>query len=250
MINAHVFIGEKKFSVDFNSPVDISIPIRREKNVKAFHLPDPIITVAEGGDFVGDVRKGGSCNVEDITFSPHGNTTHTECVGHISVERIYLSKCLKNYIFKALLIDLPLPFTTNYAITAEDIKDALPLDLGQVEALIIRTIPNSEEKLSHDYSSTDPACFSPEAMEEIKALGIQHLLVDLPSLDKEIDKELPAHHIFFGYPDAIQRNNTVTELVFVPDEVKTGYYLLNLQVLNIEMDASPSHPVLYELIEI
>jgi hypothetical protein len=41
---------------------------------------------------------------------------------------------------------------------------------------------------------------------------------------------------------------TITEMVFVPDAVADGIYLLNIQIASLETDASPSKPVLYPLL--
>jgi hypothetical protein len=44
---------------------------------------------------------------------------------------------------------------------------------------------------------------------------------------------------------------TVTEMVFAPDQLTDGLYLLNLQIPPFQSDAAPSRPVLMplELIE-
>jgi hypothetical protein len=39
---------------------------------------------------------------------------------------------------------------------------------------------------------------------------------------------------------------TITEMIYVPDNVADGSYLLNLQIA-FENDASPSKPVLYSV---
>ena len=80
--------------------------------------------------------------------------------------------------------------------------------------------------------------------------GIEHLLVDLPSVDREEDQgRLSAHKAFWGMETGPLRiNSTITELIYVPDEIPDGLYLLNLQVMNLANDAAPSRPVLYALI--
>jgi hypothetical protein len=40
---------------------------------------------------------------------------------------------------------------------------------------------------------------------------------------------------------------TITELIFVENEVRDGSYLLNLQMASFVNDASPSKPVLYKI---
>lgn len=76
-----------------------------------------------------------------------------------------------------------------------------------------------------------------------------HLLIDLPSVDKEHDGgKLTAHKTFWNYPKAPRKEATITEMIFVPNAVKDGLYLLNLQVAPFENDASPSRPVIYPLL--
>jgi hypothetical protein len=36
-------------------------------------------------------------------------------------------------------------------------------------------------------------------------------------------------------------------MIFVPNEIKDGLYLLNLQIPSMNLDAAPSKPVLYQL---
>jgi hypothetical protein len=84
--------------------------------------------------------------------------------------------------------------------------------------------------------------------------GIQHLLIDLPSVDREEDEgRLVAHKAFWNVkdvnhlnPDA-RLNCTITEMIYVNDEVQDGSYMLNLQIASFENDASPSKPILYSL---
>jgi hypothetical protein len=41
---------------------------------------------------------------------------------------------------------------------------------------------------------------------------------------------------------------TITELIFVPNKVKDGTYILNLQIAPFENDASPSKPIVYKIL--
>lgn len=236
------------YQLDLQDPIDISIPIRRSQNVNAFHLPNPAFETVEAGSFVGSVRKGGSCNVENLHISAHGNGTHTECVGHISTENHYLKDSLNQYHFLAHLTSVSLETTPNgTSIPVSQIEKALYTCQPGTSALIIRTLPNDRTKLQKVYSGQEPPYLQSDAAKALFNAGIQHLLVDLPSLDHENEPNLPAHKAFFGYPEATSSERTVTELIYVPDEVKDGTYLLNLHVLAIESDASPSHPILFEL---
>ena len=79
-------------------------------------------------------------------------------------------------------------------------------------------------------------------------LGIDHLLIDLPSVDKEVDGgKLSAHHAFWQYPHNTKLERTITEMIYVSNTVYDGSYLLNLQIASFENDASPSKPLLFQL---
>ena len=94
--------------------------------------------------------------------------------------------------------------------------------------------------------------FSIEAIEYVVSLGVQHLLVDSPSLDRLFDDgQLTAHNMFWETKQKIfntkTQHKTITEMIFVPKEVKDGCYLLNLQVPAFVSDAAPSRPILYQI---
>ena len=74
------------------------------------------------------------------------------------------------------------------------------------------------------------------------------MLLDLPSVDKEIDGGVLAfHHAFWNVPNHPDSSRTITELIYVPNELSDGAYLLELQVSNFENDAAPSRPILYPI---
>ena len=78
--------------------------------------------------------------------------------------------------------------------------------------------------------------------------GIKHLLVDLPSVDKEKDDgELLAHHAFWDVHGTPRLDATITEMIYVPHEVADGSYILNLQIPSFDNDAAPSKPILYAI---
>ena len=118
------------------------------------------------------------------------------------------------------------------------------------EAIIIRTIPNTKEKLSKHYSNTNPPYLLEEAAIYLKEKGVKHLLIDLPSVDKEKDEgKLLAHNAFWNTSDNIRLDATITEFIFVPNTVIDGTYFLNIQIAPFENDTSPSKPILYKLID-
>ena len=245
----NIYHHKEKYQADLSQPIDISIPLRAgETNVNAWYSEPVKIEPVKTDKFIGDVNQGGSVNFRNIFFNPHGNGTHTECVGHISRENITINNCLKKFHFLALLVTIKPEELTNgdRVITAiqiaEAMKDPTP------EALIIRTLPNESAKKDKQYSNTNPPYLQAEAAELIHKKNIEHLLIDLPSVDREFDEgKLVSHHIFWQYPNDVRLKRTITELIYVPDTVKDGIYLLNLQISSFENDASPSKPILYKL---
>ena len=71
----------------------------------------------------------------------------------------------------------------------------------------------------------------------------------MPSVDKERDGgELLAHNAFWNTSGKIRMNATITEFIYVPNTIEDGEYLLNLMIAPFENDATPSKPVLYQII--
>lgn len=240
----------KSYKADLDKPIDISIPLRAgKKNVNAWNVASISIEPVRAGDWIGEVSLGGAVNFRNIAFNPHGNGTHTECVGHISKENYSINQVLKRFFFIAEVISIlpdELP-NGDYVITARHIRDTL--GDKRPEALVIRTISNPASKIDMQYSGTNPPYLTGDAMRLIVEFGIEHLLIDLPSVDKEKDEgKVAAHHIFWDYPNNPQWHKTITELIYVPNDVLDGSYLLNLQIASFENDATPSKPVIYNIV--
>ena len=253
--------NNQAIEVDLSKPIDISIPLTNtDENPIAWYIEKPVIEPVIFGDWIGKVSEGkSSTNFNNIFFNPHGHGTHTECLGHITREFYSVNQSLKQFIFLAELISVvPEMQGGDLVITLDNISTALDviLKLGvPKEALIIRTLPNFKIKKSLKYSKTNPPYLDVAAARFIRESGIQHLLIDLPSVDKEHDEgKLLAHKAFWNVTDVnnlnaeARLNCTITEMIFVADEVKDGGYLLNLQIASFENDASPSKPVLYAIL--
>jgi arylformamidase len=234
--------------MNWNSGIDISIPFRSDTSATSAWYVGPIaIEPVRMGEWVGSVREGGSVNFMNIRLNPHGNGTHTECVGHIAPECFSVNQHLKRFMFEALLITIaPEVKGEDRVMTLNQLRNAI--GNARPEALVIRTLPNDPAKLSRNYSNTNPAYLAADAAAFLADIGVAHLLLDLPSVDREEDGgALAAHRAFWRYPEAPRMSATITELIYVPASVADGHYLLNLQVAPIENDASPSRPVLYPL---
>jgi kynurenine formamidase len=257
------------YLIDRDKFVDISIPMRFDGlQPNAFGVEAASSTACESGDLIGDTRRGGSCNFERVTLIPHCNGTHTECVGHITNDRISVRGCLRDAFSTARVVSImPAPSTetketyasqfaeNDWLITASAVENALePGTITVGSALVVRTLPNDDSKLSRAYNAEQiPPYFTTEAMNLIVERGFKHLLVDLPSIDRLFDEgRLSNHRIFWNVEagkfesNATTRvNSTITELIYVRNEVEDGEYLLNLQIAPFESDASPSRPLLF-----
>jgi kynurenine formamidase len=250
----------QNFEIDLSKPIDISIPITNdEQNPIAWYQNAPEINPVVMGDWVGKVSEGqSSTNFNNLFFNPHAHGTHTECLGHITKEFYSINQCLQQFFFWATLITiLPKKVEENLVISKSQIEEALKfLQHSEIkpEAIVIRTLPNEISKKSLKYSNTNPPFLSEEAALFLCESGIQHLLIDLPSVDQEKDGgKLVAHKAFWNVKDVNDLNEdarlncTITEMIFVPNEVSDGTYMLNLQIASFENDASPSKPILYSI---
>ena len=255
------------FEVNFSKGNDISIPINfNGEQPNTYGVDSATSKPYQDGQFIGDTRKGGPCNFETYSFTPHCNGTHTECIGHITDSRISILTSLNKEMIRATLVSvMPRKTTENYTpnlnkgdlvITKEDLECQLKgLNLAFLQGLIVRTTPNLESKKSRDYMKFAPAFFSIDAMEYIVSLGVDHLLVDTPSVDRLLDDgHLSAHNIFWETKgkefNPNTQNKTITEMIFAPSSLEDGTYLLNLQIPAFVSDAAPSRPIIYKINEL
>ncbi len=238
--------SESYIETDF--PIDISIPlISDESNLRAWYVDAPIMEPVRANGFIGSVNEGGSVNFRSIYFNPHGHGTHTECLGHITPQIHSINQTLKKFMFKAQLVTLePNKVDEDLLIFASQLDSIEWYD--DIQALIVRTVPNDSTKKHINYSDTNPTYFEEACVDVLNQHQIIHFIVDLPSVDKEKDNgELAFHHKFWGVPNKPDFNRTITELAYIDDEVEDGLYILNLQVAPFENDASPSRPVLFKI---
>ncbi len=258
-----------RLSVDLARPRSIAIPLDFGGPQPAFFDAPPATSRPfQAGGFVGDTRAGGSCNCELLTLAPHCNGTHTECVGHVTDDRIAVSECVPGGMALALLVSLrpvvaastpedsdPAPARDDRMVTAAALQAAAARHPGpSPRALVLRTATDGASPPMHAYRGSAPAPYlSRQAAAWLVDRQIEHLVLDLPSADRADDGgRLTAHRVFFGLPpgsrrasDAARPRASITELAWVPPAVPDGYYLLDLQMPAFLADAAPSRPLLY-----
>jgi len=239
--------------IDTKFPLDLSIGLRNsESNPRAWYVDAPVFEPVRTEHYTGSVAEGGTVNFRNIQFNPHGHGTHTECLGHITLDVFSINETLNDYFFDAQVVSIrPEQImngdTMDAVITLDQIKR---LEIN-AEALVLRTLPNVSSKKSMNYSDTNPAYLEVEIAQYLIDRGVKHLLLDLPSVDRESDEgTLAFHHAFWEVPENPNHERTITELIFVDDTIADGSYILNLHVAPFENDAAPSRPVLYAIIEV
>jgi kynurenine formamidase len=239
--------NEKTWEADLQHGVDISINLVPGKMTpNCFYAPFFEARPFRSGDFIGSVEKGAPVNFLNLTINPHGNGTHTECAGHITALPFTIHKSLKNFHFFGELISVYprlLP-DGDKVITRESLEQ-----LGKTyptEVLVLRTLPNHGDKSDKNYSGTNPPYLEEEAVRLCNEWGVKHLILDLPSVDREEDGgRLAGHKAFWKNEKEWFTDKTITEMVYIPDTVPDGLYLVLMSIISLETDASPSKIVLY-----
>lgn len=257
-MKASIDTGHRQLAFDLARPFPISIRLRAgAQNPVAWYAEYPRIAPVRMEGFVGSVAEGGSVNTNDISFNPHGNGTHTECIGHLTEENQQIDEYLREYHFVAQVITADLQTLDSNESEYRRAGDRLlsmeavqGLKLSpDVRAIILRTSPNDDTKLTRSYTGQNPPYLDPPLCDWLRRQGIDHLLLDLPSVDRESDGGKMLAHRAFWYEEGRPRMHaTITEMVYVPDSIPDGEYLLNLMVAPFGNDASPSKPVLYPIL--
>jgi kynurenine formamidase len=269
-VQARIRVEGRELAVDLAHPASLALELDfAGRQPRHFDAPRASSRPYESAGFRGSVERGSSCNCEVITLIPHCNGTHTECSGHLTRERLDAWRVAPPGLLPALLVSVapeapgpegsePAPQAGDRLITRRALGEAWPAALPfEPQALVIRTLPNTEEKRTRDYSGETPPYLSQEAATLLVSRDILHLVVDVPSIDRSHDEgRLTAHRLFFGLPrgsvhlvEATRAAATITELAFIPDALADGPYLLELQVPPLTGDAVPSRPLLYPVRE-
>ena len=269
-MNARVQIGGREIGIDLARPFDLSMELDFEgPQVRHFGAPRASAQAWSAPGFPGSVARGASCNCESITLIPHCNGTHTEGAGHLTGEPLHAHRVVPRGLLPALLVSAkpllcgqtpessdPAPQPDDRLLTRGALLAGWPAEPPFApRALVIRTLPNEPDKRARDYTDVTPPYLTREAVRFIVERGIEHLIVDLPSIDRAHDEgRLSAHRLFFGLPPgdsslahAARSQCTITELAYIPDDATDGAYLLQLQTPALNGDAVPSRPLLYRL---
>ncbi len=251
LVKARIDWHGETLAVDFSRGRSLAIELAPKGRHPSFFTDSPVKSEPlRLGGFIGDMASGGSCNAEVIEFSAHSHGTHTECIGHISPAHQAVTDTIDLAPTLLRLITVPSEsLEGDQRIPPAVLEGLTGFDGG---ALAVRTLPNDVSKKWRDYGDgAGFPVFSPEAMSVLAQSGLMHLLLDTPSLDHPDSKTLENHAAWWGVdsgatpgvPDPVRRS--VTEMIYVPDDITDGDYWLDLQLAPFVSDAVPSRPVIY-----
>ena len=252
--------NDRLFSADSTTVFDLSSPIDFSGLQPTFFgLPRATQVAVHEGGFIGDTDQGGGCNCRQLTLYPHGNGTHTETVQHIKAEGPAPAEVINHVLICAQVISVA---STTLAESGESYsdwgqpddlvisRDALVQAAGpspHPDALIIRALGDEHMSQGANYDTYWAPYFTYEALDWFHQSGLEHLITDLPSIDRHDDGgELPNHHRFWNSRGA---GATITEMAAIPQTILDGLYLLNLQVPHLLTDAVPCRPLIMPIKE-
>ena len=241
-MNLETQIANCRYDVTIENAVSIAIPLYFNELQPvnygvAFAQSEPCIT----GNFIGDVRQGGSCNFEKYTLIPHCNGTHTECYGHLTEQRTSVHDLITVVLVPCTLISIlpsesskviesynPQPEKNDLIISRslleEKLKDSTS---GFFNSLVIRTMPNSIEKKTRNYDSIQAPYFSNEAMHFLNELGVMHLLVDFPSVSDDALR----NPIFDSLPESKNSGSVILYILFSSSSLPAMFHFPSLLLL-------------------
>ena len=271
-----ITLGDKHYNVntDFGHSLAIALDFQQSDNQpNHFGATPAMAKPMQVSGFMGDTEQGGSCNVNELSFNPHCNGTHTETIRHIcdadnalalsisALELPPLIPCPLISITPINACDTNDDYTPSFevndrVITRAQLEQLLtPYHDQQLQSLAVRTLPNSADKCQANYNEANqPAFFSRDAVLYLKERGVEHLILDLPSLDRlNDDGLLTCHHLFWQVMEGAHQpspnsliNKTITEMAYIDNTITDGFYFLNLQTPAFINDAAPSRPMLYQ----
>ena len=234
-------IEDVEYGFDETLGVDLSRAVG--SGVNAWYIGNPNIGPLEVGGAVYSVSSGAAVNFDQINFAPHAHGTHTETYGHIDENQLLIEELKLPLLMPCKLIRPSLETIDGDQVLTEEALDFC--DYEGVKALVIRLNPNKEYPGNYDH--TNWPYLSESATKRLVEAGVEHLVLDVPSIDKEKDQgALLSHRAFWKASESPRTSATITEFAQIPANLPAGNYLLQLQVAPILSDAAPSRPMLFK----
>jgi len=264
-------VGGRSFETDVDDAVHLSIPLDFDGDqARAFGLSPASSEPVPFEEAVCDTEQGGAFNADILELIPHGNGTHTETVGHLVDQDVPVGEQLVESLIPCTVLSVEPRLLgetgetypnrsepSDEVLTRRRIQrraSALQLPAGFFDAVVLHTRSAADAEPFRDYSGTNPPYPTTEALDWLVEREVEHLLVDLPSIDRESEGGRLANHRRFWElgPDERRQDppspKTVTELVHVPESLPDGIYFLDIDVPNFSVDAAPSRPLVYEAV--
>ena len=245
------------YSIDHRYGRCLSIPYQYNGEQPNFYqAPKGKARPMNQDGFIGETSDGKGCNVVTIEQNIHCTGTHTECAGHILSDSISINDVLKHEYYYTELISVS-PVSSefcneNYHFPLKDRDQLITRTMidGKIpknsRGLVIRTTPNSLPKMNKKYNSSNTPFFTTNAIEYINDIGIKHLVVDTPTIDRYSDGGiLGNHHLFFEKEPPYKK--TITEMAYIHDKIIDGSYIMTIEIPPMELDAAPSRPFIFKL---
>jgi len=232
-----------------------------------FHLPLITSKTFElENQFTGDVRKGGSCNLDVLNYIPH-NLTHVETAAHIvsyDCNPPWIADIpAENFSGIVYVIDLTdIRIEQGRLISRNEIERKLRNNRLPVTMLAIKT-KASEFPQDYDFSDKGFIALDAEAAKGIhdysivinsKKFIIDCLILDLPSIDPERDGgKLSAHRSYFGLPETGHYSQNVEKRILIElayfSEIEEGYYYAVLTPSRFQTNAAATEILFWPLRE-
>ncbi len=253
--------NNQTYQINLNDGVSISIPVQFNKNEhpKFYDESDPEKQYYQSDGVKYDVNQDAGCSVPLIKMNIHCSGTHTETAAHVFKDSHLISDIANlNFIPTTLVTITPevnmnekyhVPVDANdKMITKKILAKHIDENTLFTDCMIIRTLPNNEDKKNKNYNKNYHPFFSNDAIHFLKENGVRHIVVDTPSIDRFDDGgQLANHKIFFMDQDSTINKNTITELAFIPDKCTDGKYFICIGTPNFKLDAAPSNPIIYKI---
>ena len=233
----------EKVEYVFDETLGIDLSRAVGSGVNAWYIGSPQMGPLEVGGAVYSVSSGAAVNFDQINFAPHAHGTHTETFGHIDDNQLLIEELRLPLFIPCKLIRPSLETIDGDQVLTEEALNRC--DYQGVKALVVRL--NSIKEYPVNYDHTNWPYLSESATKRLVEAGVEHLVLDVPSIDKEKDQgALLSHRAFWKGSESTRSSATITEFAQIPADLSAGSYLLQLQVAPILSDAAPSRPILFK----
>ena len=239
-----------QISFNMNNPTSVSRKILYKgefESSSAFYLPGlQSIPFTNKSGFIGAINKGGSCNVNVLTFSPH-SLTHIETSSHVTTDHELTAsvKDLEPEILNGPVYLLDCTAETaieNNFINWEFVKEKLD-NLSYIPEILALKTKSSQFPENYNFSGKNFISLGQKASrflsEEYPVIKL--LILDLPSADNETET------ILMGHKEFLLLNKENNDLIFKSPKaivelahfgiLNQGYYFCMLTPTKIETDA-------------